>query len=172
MRYQGKIAAWNDARGFGFIDWNGGNDRVFVHISAFPAQSRKPSIGDIVTYEVLKDEKGQFKAFNVVFTRFSIEPAPSRQSHSWRPLLRLAAIIALVAIGCMAFMKKASESVSASESLLAAEPLQDQTFRCEGKTHCTHMSSCAEATFYQQNCPGTEMDGDGDGVLCESQWCP
>ncbi|MFN2513735.1 MAG: excalibur calcium-binding domain-containing protein, partial [Pyrinomonadaceae bacterium] len=32
-------------------------------------------------------------------------------------------------------------------------------------------SSCEEATFYIQNCPGTEMDGDGDGVPCESQWC-
>ena len=44
-------------------------------------------------------------------------------------------------------------------------------FRCEGKTRCTQMSSCEEATFYIKNCPGTEMDGDGDGVPCESQWC-
>ncbi|WP_434930649.1 excalibur calcium-binding domain-containing protein [Shewanella sp. HL-SH5] len=45
-------------------------------------------------------------------------------------------------------------------------------FRCEtGKTHCSHMRSCAEATFYTRNCPGTEMDGDGDGVPCERQFC-
>lgn len=44
-------------------------------------------------------------------------------------------------------------------------------FRCEGKTHCSQMSSCEEAKFYIHNCPDTEMDGDGDGVPCESQWC-
>ena len=46
------------------------------------------------------------------------------------------------------------------------------TFRCEAdKTHCSQMRSCAEATFYINNCPGTEMDGDDDGVPCERQFC-
>lgn len=46
------------------------------------------------------------------------------------------------------------------------------SFQCEaGKTHCSHMSSCAEATFYIQHCPNTQMDGDGDGIPCERQWC-
>jgi len=45
-------------------------------------------------------------------------------------------------------------------------------FQCEAsKTHCSHMSSCAEATFYIQHCPNTQMDGDGDGIPCERQWC-
>jgi hypothetical protein len=44
-------------------------------------------------------------------------------------------------------------------------------FRCEGKTHCSQMSSCDEAKFYIANCPATQMDGDNDGVPCESQWC-
>ena len=26
------------------------------------------------------------------------------------------------------------------------------------------MASCGEASFYQQHCPDTKMDGDGDGV--------
>ena len=51
-----------------------------------------------------------------------------------------------------------------------AAPSQSQ-FRCEGKTRCSQMTSCEEAKFYIQNCPGTQMDGDGDGVPCESQWC-
>jgi len=49
---------------------------------------------------------------------------------------------------------------------------QTQTqFQCQGKTHCSQMTSCAEATFYLTHCPGTEMDGDHDGIPCESQWC-
>lgn len=44
-------------------------------------------------------------------------------------------------------------------------------FRCDGRTYCSQMGSCAEATFFIQNCPGTKMDGNGDGVPCEKQWC-
>jgi len=33
------------------------------------------------------------------------------------------------------------------------------------------MTSCAEAKFFLKNCPGVKMDGDGDGVPCEDQWC-
>ena len=44
-------------------------------------------------------------------------------------------------------------------------------YKCNGKTYCSEMTSCEEATFYQHHCPGTKMDGDGDGVPCESQWC-
>nr|WP_321466405.1 thermonuclease family protein [uncultured Desulfobulbus sp.] len=44
-------------------------------------------------------------------------------------------------------------------------------FRCDGRTYCSQMTSCAEATWFIQNCPGTKMDGDNDGVPCEKQWC-
>ena len=44
-------------------------------------------------------------------------------------------------------------------------------FQCDGRTHCSQMTSCEEATFFLKNCPGTKMDGDNDGVPCEQQWC-
>jgi hypothetical protein len=44
-------------------------------------------------------------------------------------------------------------------------------FRCDGRTRCSQMSSCAEARFFLARCPGVEMDGDHDGVPCEMQWC-
>lgn len=43
--------------------------------------------------------------------------------------------------------------------------------RCDGRTRCSQMRSCEEATWFLQHCPGVEMDGDGDGVPCETQWC-
>jgi len=46
-----------------------------------------------------------------------------------------------------------------------------ETFRCDGRRHCSQMSSCAEATWVLRHCPGTEMDGDGDGIPCEGQFC-
>ena len=44
-------------------------------------------------------------------------------------------------------------------------------YRCDGRTVCSKMTSCAEATWFLKNCPGVTMDGDRDGVPCESQWC-
>lgn len=45
------------------------------------------------------------------------------------------------------------------------------SFKCDGRTYCTQMTSCAEATYFLKNCPGVKMDGNNDGVPCEKQWC-
>jgi hypothetical protein len=45
------------------------------------------------------------------------------------------------------------------------------SFRCDGRTYCSQMTSCEEANFFLENCPGVKMDGEGDGVPCERQWC-
>jgi endonuclease YncB( thermonuclease family) len=44
-------------------------------------------------------------------------------------------------------------------------------YRCDGRMHCSQMTSCEEATWFLKNCPGAKMDGDNDGVPCETQWC-
>ena len=48
-------------------------------------------------------------------------------------------------------------------------------FNCDGRVYCSQMTSCEEATYFLQNCPGVKMDGGNggrpDGVPCESQWC-
>ena len=48
---------------------------------------------------------------------------------------------------------------------------QENRFSCQGKKHCSEMTSCAEAKFYLKNCAGVTIDGDNDGVPCERQWC-
>jgi hypothetical protein len=45
------------------------------------------------------------------------------------------------------------------------------SFRCDGRKFCSQMTSCAEAKYFLANCPGAKMDGDGNGIPCESQWC-
>jgi hypothetical protein len=50
----------------------------------------------------------------------------------------------------------------------AAVPAQ---YACDGRTRCPQMHSCEEATWFLQHCPGTKMDGDGDGTPCEIQFC-
>ncbi|GGP64404.1 excalibur calcium-binding domain-containing protein [Shewanella saliphila] len=114
---------------------------------------------------------------------------PSERYHNHRtssPILgRLLMLIILLGVGIFGY--KQYEQMTAVPVLTnadidqmqwqstapnpSAKNLQPQ-FRCEtGKTHCSQMRSCAEATFYINNCPGTKMDGDHDGVPCEMQFC-
>ncbi len=61
---QGSVKWFNDAKGFGFIQQDGGED-VFVHHSAIQAQGfRSLSEGDRVEFEVTKGPKG-LQAANV-----------------------------------------------------------------------------------------------------------
>jgi Excalibur calcium-binding domain len=60
---------------------------------------------------------------------------------------------------------------SSAETPSSSAPTQNNQFKCDGRTHCSNMTSCEESTFFLRNCPNTEMDGDNDGIPCESQWC-
>ncbi|SFI45911.1 Uncharacterized membrane protein YsdA, DUF1294 family [Collimonas sp. OK307] len=67
MRYQGRIANWKDDQGFGFVTPNGRDEKAFVHIKAFAGRSRRPVDGDLITYELIMDEKGRLRADNIRF---------------------------------------------------------------------------------------------------------
>lgn len=47
-------------------------------------------------------------------------------------------------------------------------PKSTQNFTCDGRQHCSQMTSLAEAVFFINNCPNTKMDGDRDGDPCEN----
>ena len=71
MRLQGKITSWKDDQGFGFVTQNGAdkNRIAFVHIKAFSDRSRRPKLGDLITYEANLDEKKRFRADDVKFVK-------------------------------------------------------------------------------------------------------
>ena len=61
---------------------------------------------------------------------------------------------------------------AAPTTLLGSEVgLKATSFKCDGRVYCSQMTSCAEATYFLQNCPTVKMDGNKDGVPCERQWC-
>lgn len=62
-----------------------------------------------------------------------------------------------------------SSSISSASNSSASSSVRNAT--CDGRTYCSQMTSCAEATYFLQSCPGVEMDGNNDGVPCEKQWC-
>jgi hypothetical protein len=67
----------------------------------------------------------------------------------------------------------APRSVPDHAQVVASAPAgsPSASFSCDGRTHCSQMTSCAEATYFIQHCPNTKMDGNNDGVPCERQWC-
>lgn len=69
MKLQGKISNWNDDRCFGFVEPNGGGERAFVHIKAFNPSSRRPVNGEVIIYELARDNDNRYKAENIQFAR-------------------------------------------------------------------------------------------------------
>jgi hypothetical protein len=69
------------------------------------------------------------------------------------------------------FEREATRMVSQAATLSPAVDQGASAFKCDGRTYCSQMTSCAEATYFLKNCPGTKMDGDNDGIPCEKQWC-
>jgi len=183
MRSTGILRSWNDERGFGFIAPTHGGAELFVHISAFPRDGSRPAVGETLSYELGRGKDGKPQAVNVVRSAVGRAPpqtSPRPQNRSWlgRGLV-LCLVVAVSVWGYGRFQasthRRQLESLppAAAEPFAAPQPTStaEPSFRCDGRTHCSQMTSCAEATWFINHCPGTQMDGNHDGVPCERQWC-
>lgn len=56
---KGKIASWNQSKGFGFIMPSDGGNRIFVHIRAFTHRMQQPKVNDVVSYFISTDHHGR-----------------------------------------------------------------------------------------------------------------
>lgn len=194
---RGILVRWNDEKGFGFIqpDKSGARD-VFIHISVLKKMARKPKVGDSILYQTEVQNDGKIKAVIASIEGVAVLAAtPTSTTASRTPqvnrgnksantkktqsslnrLISKLLFVALAGFGYKAFQQRQEtiiEEKPATYSEVQPQRTVEPQFHCEAsKTHCSHMRSCAEATFYIQNCPNTQMDGDGDGIPCESQWC-
>ncbi|CAN5880064.1 cold shock domain-containing protein [soil metagenome] len=110
--------------------------------------------------------------------------APSAPRRGW--LSGAITLVLLIALGSYGYKQFAMASRPLTGSMAApvatqtnadvipaarAEPMVDVAYRCDGRKHCSQMTSCSEAKFFLKNCPGVKMDGDHDGIPCEEQWC-
>lgn len=191
MRIEGKLKQWNDERGFGFIAPNGGGPEVFVHVSAFPRDGIRPRIGERLSFEIETGADGKKQAKRLLcHDRTTVGQAaqharPPRRAEkpggtSWLGRLLPTLLIAGVGYyGYNTYLQRQQIATSAdpvprletaAPRIATPEPAA-QSFRCDGRQHCSQMSSCAEAEYFLRHCPDVKMDGDHDGRPCETGPC-
>lgn len=197
-RFNGKPVKWNADRGFGFVVADHGDQELFVHATAFPRDGHRPVVGESLTFEMERDAQGRKRAIQVarpgakptasathgsasVATR--TPPRRTRRSSDASSGLGTLVVAALLVAGLAGYgyhhysqrkaaMQALSQNpVSATGAVVAQPAPARPAFNCDGRKHCSQMTSCSEAKRFLENCPGMEMDGDNDGIPCEQQLC-
>jgi cold shock CspA family protein len=176
MRIHGTLTKWNDDRGFGFITPAKSGPDLFVHISAFPRHVGRPQLNELISFEVEAGADGKQRAIRVMRAgqRLSGPTGTVRKRHGSldRLLGRVFTVLAVTAICAFGYSQYTKQVVPKQSPISDVSlPPASSSSSCDGRTMCSQMTSCAEATYFIRNCPNTKMDGDGDGVPCESQWC-
>jgi cold shock CspA family protein len=177
---RGKLTTWKSERGFGFIRPDGGGKDVFVHIRDFGNISRDPKVGDSIRFSPMKDASGKLRAADVNIEGVTRTPSTTPKQNKINRGKKSSSTIGWV-FGTLLFagfiiFENAWDSMNEptpSNTLPVPKALsaKGKQFRCAGKHYCSQMRSCDEARFYLQSCPDPKMDGDGDGIPCEKQWC-
>ncbi|WP_339843886.1 cold shock and DUF1294 domain-containing protein [uncultured Halopseudomonas sp.] len=78
MEQRGTLLSWDDNKGFGFIQPEGGGAKLFVHISVMRGDAR-PQQGDNVLYLVGEDERGRPRATHMRGEALSLDKASIRR---------------------------------------------------------------------------------------------
>ena len=110
MRIKGKITTWNDEQGFGFVTPHGGAERVFIHIKAFANRSRRPQVGQRVTFGLARDKQGRPCAIAATWAGERLRKDVRRKDGTWS---MLGAAIFLGILGAAVLMERTSVLVLA-----------------------------------------------------------
>ncbi|MDR6675475.1 excalibur calcium-binding domain-containing protein [Xanthomonas sp. 1678] len=180
MRTHGTLIKWNEERGFGFVRSAHGDTEIFVHIASFPRDGVRPRLGELISFDLEHDAEGRPRAVRVMRPGHAAarRGRPAAAGRRRRGALGSGlAVLALLGIGVYAYSLIAPRFAAAPVPDMTApvapatQAAAEPRFQCDGRTRCTQMTSCEEATYFLQHCPGAKMDGNHDGVPCEQQWC-
>lgn len=190
MRINGKLAKWNDERGFGFIEPTQGGQEIFVHISSFSKDDERPQINEQLSFDIEINKQGKKHAINVQrmgraqrhYPNSTHAPSNRQPRNNFRGTVAIVLLFTLIAYGFEKFSAHSSTQLpEAAQQQLPANTTPAEIYteqsrqpvirQCDGRTKCSQMTSCDEALFFHNNCPGIQMDGDGDGIPCEMEFC-
>ena len=184
-KQRGQLVRWNDDKGFGFIKHSSGSD-VFIHISELKQMSRKPKVGDFIHFDIETQADGKIRARQCRIEGVMAKPRANSRRHrsthrvgSSRATRRMYTVIAIIVIAAgmnvydrlkpaSPILEKTTPSRERSQRVKSIPPKLQQSFRCDGRQHCSQMTSRAEAEYFIKHCPNTKMDGDRDGIPCEN----
>lgn len=170
-----------------------------MQISAFAPDGQRPQLHEALSFEIRLNKDGKKQAAAVrrhpagAVAPNAVADIPRRAVAAPSPPVRtLPTRIVLLVVACALMaaaywqFERRQQNARAVQAEAAAQALGQQpppaavrsapasplpSYRCDGRQHCSQMTSCAEATYFLQNCSVVKMDGDGDGVPCEEQLC-
>lgn len=223
---KGTIYSWNNDKGYGFIQVENSQRRVFAHITEFNQKHPTPQIGEEVSFDLYANQEkdGKFAAKKIHYlnrkpTQFSNKTSHYQRKEQYQSIEEdatlsvstiIAALMSAVIFGLLAYKgyqilaaywwtpKKPNlntiqiqkndpeltepqfndnyqdyqqpKTFKPARNLETVQP-KTPKYQCDGRIYCSQMTSCEEATWFLRNCQDTKMDGNHDGVPCESQWC-
>ncbi len=180
---KGTLKRWNDDRGFGFLRSDDSQEDIFIHISELKGMSRRPVVGDVIFYQLVVGNDGKSKATNATINGVSSvkRSKPDGDSGLNKVFGFVVSLALLIGIGFFAYEKfllnryfpgdtppKIVSEANPFESSSTTTVESENLYHCDGRQHCSEMTSKAEADYFVKHCPNTKMDGDHDGDACES----
>ena len=103
MRLKGKVIKWQNDKGFGFIEQINGIPDLFFHENFLLNQSRRPVVGDEVSFEITTNPVGKQRAERILFRG---ERDPRKSDNFFDAFYSSLSCVFIICIGVLVFLKK------------------------------------------------------------------
>ena len=103
MRMQGKVTQWQDDKGFGFIELADKTPTLFFHEKFLLHQTRRPRVGDAVSFEIATNSDGKRRAERILFPG---ERDPKQVDHIFDFVYIALAGLFFLCIGLFVYQRK------------------------------------------------------------------
>lgn len=157
-----------------------------------PNKKIEPEIGETLYFQI-REENGKSKAIHINRIDIKVEnerytpqsrAALEKKTYIKRDSSKGGSLFTTIGLGVICVLGYFVYEKYQDYKLLQNPQTQVQTviyqkandtntsnqFSCDGRQHCSQMRSYEEAVYFLRNCPNVKMDGDGDGIPCESQF--
>ncbi len=122
--HKGRLKKWNENRGFGFISTENKQGDIFIHISALKGMSRRPVVGDVISYHRQTDHDGKSRAVNARIEGLSmvnpktqrkgVADSPIKNKKSFRKNITNLIFIVVLGLAFLGYLEKTPELISSN----------------------------------------------------------